>query len=548
MARRIDDGQQHRSILHDRDAGSHLRIVPTLERKHSEEMDLPQHHRRRNSRNKLLAPFYRFRRRQLLRRVLRRQPLALLLTAILALLIATPLLAPSYSQPPPHYEALAQRCSRGSRSGSGHGSSPISGCANPHKEQIFISVSLFDAGGALARGRWGSDLEELIGLLGPENVYLSIYENDSGPEGSAALAALKRRLQCAHEIVNDAHVDVGGGDFPSVTLADGSRRVKRLAYLSEMRNRALRPLDRFITAEDGTGVAAVREFDKVLFMNDIAFRPVDAANLLFSTNIGPDGRAQYLAACPLDYLNPFLFYDPYATRDAEGFSMGLPFFPIFSSAGQGISRRAILEQRDAVPVSSCWSGMVAMQARYLQNLNASLPDPGFQDIGAHVIDPNNPQPVAGPVRFRYEPERYVDACECCLFQADVAQVARQAGGPQLGTYVNPYIRVAYRYDVLAWLPWVRRWERLFTLSHRLLTPLVGLPTQNPHRTVAEGETFIEEIWVGEGSAGHWELVERRGRNGMFCDVREFQAFHEHDGDVNWENLDIPPGQTLHFPT
>ncbi|CAJ2504896.1 Uu.00g122900.m01.CDS01 [Anthostomella pinea] len=482
-------------------------------------------------------------RRRTLRRILRRQPAKAILVALKCTLLAlcivltiTPLFFPSYTHPPKHYHALKSRCQS-----QGH-SHPLPGCANAFDENVFISVSLYDPAGTLARSLWADRLLEVIRLIGPDRVYLSIYENDSGPEGASALESLKTRLRCRYSIVNDAHVDPA--DFPTLTLPDGSSRVKRLAYLSELRNRPLRPLDRV-----GPGGVLMR-FDKILFLNDVAFDPPDAVQLLFSTNVGRDGRAHYLSACALDYYQPFLFYDLYASRDAEGYSMGLPFFPLFSGEGPAASRAAMLDQRDAVPVKSCWSGMVAMQAQHVQHLNASLPDPQFHDIGRHVINPKNPSSVSSPVRFRYEPELFFDACECCLFQADVARVAHTVGDEDQGMFVNPYVRVAYKESVLRWLSWARKWERLFVIPHAIGTSLASLPTHNPHRTVREGEPFTEEVWMGEGMAGRWRLVRHVARNGMFCGVRDFQTLRlgTRDGDINWENIKIPTGQTLHQPT
>ncbi|ORY63897.1 cryptococcal mannosyltransferase 1-domain-containing protein [Pseudomassariella vexata] len=473
-----------------------------------------------------------------LRRIFRRHPghpiLTIVKNALLficALFIGTPIFAPSYTRPPPHYRELIVRCD---------GAAAEPGCANPFKEKVYISVSLYDKGGHLASGTWGKALEEVIHLIGENNVFLSIYENDSGPEGASALAALEEKLRCKHKIVSEPHVPVS--DFPTVRMPDGSDRVKRLSYLSEMRNRALRPID---TYDPDVGT-----FDKILFLNDVAFRPVDAMQLLFSTNLGLDGKTHYLSVCGLDYNNPFLFYDLYAQRDAEGFSNGLPIFPIFSNAGHGISRAAMMAQSDAVPVTACWGGIVAMQAKYVQNMNQSLPDPDFQSIGSHVIDPASPRNVTSPVRFRYEPEIFFDACECCLFLADVAQVARKEDAKEVGTYVNPYVRVAYDESVLGWIPWVQRWERLFSVPQAILTYVLNLPTHNPHRTVEEQDGFMEEVWVGKGDKGHWELVQREARNGLLCGVREMQLISEgvRGGDVNWENTVMPPGQTLHFPT
>ncbi|OTB00297.1 glycosyltransferase family 69 protein [Hypoxylon sp. CI-4A] len=474
-----------------------------------------------------------------LRRKLRRHPSLVAVTVIkyavifiCVLLIGTPIIAPSYTRLPQHYRDLETRC---------RGPLRQPGCANLHNEKVFISVSLYDKGGELANGFWGESLLELIHMLGHDNVFLSIYENDSGPEGAEALESLRRQLRCRNYIVNEPHVSLDG--FPTITLPDDTKRVKRLAYLSEMRNRALRPLDRF-DPNDKT-----EQFDKVLFLNDVLFHPVEAAHLLFNTNVEQDGKSHYLSACAVDFWTPFKFYDLYVTRDYEGYSAGHPFWPVFLNVGEGVSRSAMVNQKDAVPVQACWSGMVAMQAKYVQNMNESLPNSHFQDISSYVVDPAKPHNVTAPVRFRYEPEVFFDACECCLFHADVAQVAKKMEGEELGIYMNPYVRVAYRESVLSWLPLIKKWERLFSIPHAISSWVSSLPTRNPHRTVQEGDTFTEEIWVGEGNAGHWQLVQREGRNGMFCGVREMQAIKlDERDDKNWENIKIPAGQVMHFPT
>ncbi|KFY94453.1 hypothetical protein V500_03241 [Pseudogymnoascus sp. VKM F-4518 (FW-2643)] len=474
-------------------------------------------------------------------RVLRRRNRLLFLTLRFILwvfstfLILVPILAPSYTRPPQHYRDLSERCA---------GPNAAAGCANPFNEQIFIAISLYDKEGYLLGGDWGCLLLELIHIVGESNVFLSIYENDNAPGGTAALDAFRAKLRCGHELVHDIHVPLT--DFPTVTMPDGSQRLKRLAYLSELRNRAMRPLDRW---NESVGV-----FDKVLFLNDVFYNPIDAAQLLFSTNVGPDGRTRYLASCALDFNNAVLLYDLYATRDTEGYSMGLPIWPMFSTAGAALSRRDMLAQKDAVRVSSCWSGMVAMQATWVQNHNSSLPSPNFHSLGAHVIDPAQPSKnVTAPVRFRYEPEIFVDACECCLFLADVAAVARRAGARETGIYFNPYVRVAYKRSMLRWVSVAQRWERLFELPQGILSWLAGLPTHNPHRMVKEGESFVEEVWVedrGTKSGATWSLIQRQARNGMFCEVREMQVvtMGERNGDVNWENVPIPAGQAYYFPT
>ncbi|KIH91342.1 hypothetical protein SPBR_01589 [Sporothrix brasiliensis 5110] len=462
---------------------------------------------------------------------------------VFALLVLTPLLAPSYLHPPAHYTRLVAQC-EAQFSGPEEGLDRIHGCANPHREKVFISVSLYDKEGHLAAGAWGQALVELVRLLGPRNTYVSIYGNGSGRHGASALEHLRRLLPCRNTVVYDEHVPLDR--FANITMPDGNVRTKRLAYLSEMRNRALRPLDTLGGVE---GIV----FDKVLFLNDVAFRPIDAAQLLFSTNQDAEGHAQYLSACALDYKNPLLFYDLYAQRDAEGFSNGLPLFPIFSRAGKGLSRADMLAQTDAVRVQSCWGGMVAMQAAYLQHRNDSLPRPDFHKPGSHVIDPIHPTGIVAPVRFRYEPEIFFDACECCLLHADVSQAARVATEPAFqslskGVFVNPYVRVAYDWTTLDRLRIVQRWERLFALPQAIISYFASLPTHNPHRLVKEGDAFIEEVWSNTANA--WTLESRTGRNGMFCGVREMQLLDTapRQGDKNWANVHIPTGQALDFPS
>ncbi len=123
--------------------------------------------------------------------------------------------------------------------------------------------------------------------------------------------------------------------------------MKRIAFLAEVRNRALRPLEADPTTR----------YDKLLFINDVFFNPIDAVQLLFSTNVGSSGRAEYGAACAVDFINAFKFYDRFATRDFEGYTMGIPFFPWFTDAGEAVSRRDVLEGKDAVRVRACWGGM-----------------------------------------------------------------------------------------------------------------------------------------------------------------------------------------------
>ena len=71
----------------------------------------------------------------------------------------------------------------------------------------------------------------------------------------------------------------------------------------------------------------------------------------------------------MDFINPFKFYGTFASRDLEGYSMGLPIYPWFSSAGKAQSRQDVLDQKDAVRVRSCWEAWWhLMQSSFNQQL------------------------------------------------------------------------------------------------------------------------------------------------------------------------------------
>ncbi|KAJ5226198.1 hypothetical protein N7468_007423 [Penicillium chermesinum] len=358
---------------------------------------------------------------------------------ILALVLLTSVFLPSYTSPPARYSTLRGAARATNAAGRG----------NPRNEKVFIAASIYDRGGELASGKWGTQLLHLIDMLGEKNVFVSIYENDSGEEGERALRELERLIGSPKAIVFEEHMDLG--TLPTVTIPGGEKRIKRIEYLARARNNALKPLE----ADPKT------RYDKLLYLNDVLFDPIDALQLLFSTNANEDGVAQYRAACAVDFDNPFKFYDTYATRDLQGYSMGLPFYPWFTTSGKGDSRKDVQQGKDAVRVRSCWGGMVAFDAKY------------FQD----------PAPAStSPARFRSGQDLFWEASECCLIHADIQDPQTKVDEiTDTGIYMNPYVRTAYDSRTLSWLGVTRRFEKLYSFIHNLGNHLVGLPWYNPRR-------------------------------------------------------------------
>lgn len=509
---------------------------------------LPRLRRYLNSKvTKAAHEYYRPRRRQpLLSRFL------LLLShipyIILLLLLVCSAFFPSYSNPPQRYRDLRIRVEH----------STNYGAANPNNEKIFIAASLYDKDGGLVSGAWGRHVLELIDMLGHENVFLSLYENDPDEQCKEALTAFQQRVPCDSSIVYE-HLDPS--QLPHVTMLDGSQRLKRIAYLAEVRNRALRPLD------DVRSLAHHTQWDKLLYLNDIVFDPVDAAHLLFNTNVdNSTGKTNYRAACAVDFINPFKFYDTFATRDLEGFSMGVPFYPWFTRSGRGESRLDVLSQTDAVRVRSCWGGMVAFEAKWFQ--------PHLYEVeGDDLILPaasSNPQisdlPSLPPLRFRFEPDTYWDASECCLIHADLAhRPVPSAVGPSSGRYyagpgiyMNPYVRVAYSKAVMSWLPFTKRFERLYTPVHSLVNWIGRRPAYNARRLEQPGDEVTDRVWqwddkslaimrngtvadLKDGLHGSFREVKRKAQPGQFCGSRKLLYIkqHDQDGDGLWGSAKVP---------
>ncbi|KAK2811129.1 hypothetical protein FQN50_002465 [Emmonsiellopsis sp. PD_5] len=444
---------------------------------------------------------------------------------IFVVALLTAIFRPSYTHPPAHYDTLRKKALDTKDPGRG----------NPRNEKIFIAASLYDRDGELARGRWGENVLQLIDLLGKDNVFLSIYENDSGAEGEAALKEFEAKVESKKSIVYETHLDLK--DVPHITLADGSQRTKRIAYLAEVRNRALRPLDD----------KRSQRYDKLLYLNDVVFDPIDALQLLFSTNADENGISQYRAACAVDFINPFKFYDTYATRDLEGFSMGVPFYPWFSNAGEAESRQDVLDQKDAVRVRSCWGGMVAFDAKFFQHpspFDTDHNDRKKREVNEHNMNSLAPR-ATSVVKFRAEADLYWDASECCLIHADIQIPPYNSEKPiDTGIYMNPYVRVSYDTGTLSWLGTTRRFERLYSVVHRIINAIAGMPRPNPRRTEVAGEEVEEKVWVpNDKNGGSYEMVKRQAGTGGFCGRRALQVMvpNPEKGQKNWESIPVPGG-------
>lgn len=140
-----------------------------------------------------------------------------------------------------------------------------------HKgERIYIAAMHFNDG-ALLRSHWLNAMLNLTEALGPENIFISIYESGSWDDTKMLLewfdGELERR-QVPHriEMSDTTHQEEIKSEVRGVGWVDtpkGERALRRIPFLSKMRNKTIKDL--VDLNSQGT------HFDKVLFVNDVVF-------------------------------------------------------------------------------------------------------------------------------------------------------------------------------------------------------------------------------------------------------------------------------------
>jgi len=123
----------------------------------------------------------------------------------------------------------------------------------------------------ILRSAWNQGVLDIVKTLGADNVFVSVYESGSWDNSKGALRELDHalgKMGVNRKIVLDktTHADLIAappGDDGWVTVANGKKALRRIPYLSRLRNLSLQPLREL--AENGT------TFDYVLFLGDVVF-------------------------------------------------------------------------------------------------------------------------------------------------------------------------------------------------------------------------------------------------------------------------------------
>ncbi|KAL6694867.1 glycosyltransferase family 69 protein [Trichoderma pleuroticola] len=354
------------------------------------------------------------------------------------------------------------------------------GAARP-RERIYIA-SMHWNNAKVLKEYWNDAVIQLTETFGADNVFVSVFESGSWDDSKEALRELDselerrnvpRRVEVSdtthYDEISKAEKDRGEG---WIDTARGKRELRRIPYLAKLRNKTIQDLVEL----SKKGIT----FDKVLFLNDVVFTVEDVLTLL-DTNHG-----NYAAACSLDFAKPPLYYDTFALRDIEGRAHNMQTWPYFEARD---SRNALVNHMDAVPVTSCWNGIVVM--------------------------PAEPFVSSTKLRFRAVPDslaaHHLEGSECCLIHADNPLSKTK------GVYLNPRVRVGYNYPAyVATHPpaksWVSSWD-IFT----------GLWVNRIRRWTL----WSFDGWVVSSRVGRWEKEKSGNREpGEFCLINEMQVLVE----------------------
>jgi hypothetical protein len=139
-------------------------------------------------------------------------------------------------------------------------------------ERVYIS-SIHWNNEAILRSHWNKAVVALAKTLGSENVFVTVFESGSWDNSKAVLKDLEATLAAndirsnitLSEVTHEDEISIPEHQKTSgwVDTSRGQRELRRIPYLSRLRNWTLQPLLELTQRGE--------KFDKVLFLNDVVF-------------------------------------------------------------------------------------------------------------------------------------------------------------------------------------------------------------------------------------------------------------------------------------
>lgn len=140
----------------------------------------------------------------------------------------------------------------------------------PDGQKIFIA-SIHWNNEKILRSHWVSGVLGLVDHFGKDNVYVSVQESGSWDNSKGALRKLDQSLEQAgvrrriilDETTHEDEIKKTPAESGWIQTSRGAKELRRVPYLSKLRNLLLKPLQELAEAGE--------RFDKILFLNDVVF-------------------------------------------------------------------------------------------------------------------------------------------------------------------------------------------------------------------------------------------------------------------------------------
>ncbi|KAK9245141.1 cryptococcal mannosyltransferase 1-domain-containing protein [Lipomyces tetrasporus] len=214
------------------------------------------------------------------------------------------------------------------------------------EDAYFIAANFYNNDDILPS--WIAEVAKLINVLGSDNVYVSLAENDSLDNTASRLLQFTRYLH--HKGVPNT-LNITSGLRPLPYHDPWVDAQTRISYMTTVRNIALAPLEEVSSTPLGA------RMKHVIFLNDVIHRHTDVLKLLDAVQNQPATElAPVVMACGLD-METATLYDQWAARDKCGNGIN-GMYPFFSAPED----RAAVRKGELVDVGTCWNGVVVMDA------------------------------------------------------------------------------------------------------------------------------------------------------------------------------------------
>ncbi|OMJ24319.1 Alpha-1,3-mannosyltransferase CMT1 [Smittium culicis] len=169
-----------------------------------------------------------------------------------------------------------------------------------NKKKIFFALNIFNNEDIIPYII--QEITLLIRFLGPENVFLSIYENGSHDKSKELLLEFKSFLNGL-----DVRFSLKTEDL------ERPENYHNVEYLAEIKNRALIPLEE----EDKKGY----KYDKIVFFNDVVFCKNDILELIYQSDLQKSDITSPLDIHAAGNDKQLNFTNNWVARDLDGYEI-----------------------------------------------------------------------------------------------------------------------------------------------------------------------------------------------------------------------------------